>query len=446
MFQNLQLKLDRAIHQLKGYGKITEINVAETIKEIRRALVDADVNFKIAKDFTLKIKEKAIGQNVITSLNPSQLMIKIIHDELTKLMGGEQININILNDQISTILIVGLQGTGKTSFCAKLAYYLKNKKFKKILLVACDIYRPAAIEQLKVLGEQINVSVYSERNNNDVIDISKNAIEFAKKNNYDIIIIDTAGRLAIDNKMMDEVKKIRKIVNPSETLFIVDAMSGQDAINTTQIFYKILNFDGVVLTKLDGDMKGGVALTISYIVNKPIKFISIGEKINALDLFYPNRMADRILGMGDVVSLVEKLQEEFNEEQLKKIQKKIIKNQFGFDDFIAQIKQIKRMGNIKDLIGMLPGIGTKIKNLNVSDDSFKHIEAIIYSMTPIERRNPTLFSNYSRKLRISKGSGRKLEEVNKLLKQFDHMSKIMKIMKNSKGKEMLNNIIKNIKV
>lgn len=445
MFQNLQLKLDRAIHRLKGYGKITEINVSETIKEIRRALIDADVHFKIAKDFTLRIKEKAIGQNVLTSLNPSQLMIKIIHDELTKLMGSNQVDINIKTNNITTILIVGLQGSGKTTFCAKLANYLKNKKFKKVLLVACDMYRPAAIEQLQVLANQIEVCVYSEVKNTPV-SISKNAIEFAKNNNYDVIIFDTAGRTAIDNDMMNEIKEIHQVVNPSETLFIVDAMNGQDAINTTKIFYKILNFDGVVLTKLDGDTRGGVALTISYLINKPIKFISIGEKINALDVFYPNRMADRILGMGDIVSLVEKVQEQFNEEHLQKINKKIIKNQFGFDDFIAQIKQIKRMGDIKDLIGMIPGINLGIKNLNISDNAFVHIEAIIYSMTPIERRNPALLLNYSRKLRISKGSGRSLQEVNQLLKQFEQMSKIMKMIKKSKSKEMLYNIIKNIKL
>lgn len=445
MFNKLQDNLNNAIHQLKGYGKITEINIAQTIKEIRRALIDSDVSFKIAKDFTLKVKEKAIGQNVLNTINPRQLIIKILHDELVNLMGIKQVEINI-SDKISIILIAGLQGSGKTTFSGKLANYLKIKKLKNPLLVACDVYRPGAINQLKVLGEQIDVAVYTEFENKNPVVISKNAIQFAKKNNYNVIIVDTAGRLSIDEVMMNEIKTIHQEIQPSETLFVVDAMTGQDAVNTVKVFNDVLDFNGVVLTKLDGDTRGGVALTIKYVINKPIKFISIGEKMDSLDLFYPKRMADRILGMGDVISLVEKAQEHFNQKELKKIEKKILKNQFGFDDFLIQIKQIKRMGNIKDLIAMIPGIRKSIKDLNISDDSFKNIESIIYSMTPKERRNPKYLLNQSRKIRIAKGSGKTLQEVNQVLKKFEHISKIMKNIKNLSGKGILDEILKKVKI
>lgn len=443
MFQSLQDKLDKAIHNLKGRGKITEINVAETVKEIRRALVDADVSFKIAKDITSRIKDKAIGQQVLTTLNPGQLMIKIVHDELAELMGSEQVGINLTSTP-SIILIAGLQGSGKTTFSGKLANFIKTKKSKNPLLVACDVYRPAAIDQLKVLGEQINVPVYTEIENKNPVEIAKNAINFAKKNNHNVIIVDTAGRLAIDLQMMNEIKQVHTEINPSETLFVVDSMTGQDAVNTAKAFNDVLNFDGVVLTKLDGDTRGGAALTIKSVVNKPIKFVSTGEKMEALDIFYPKRMADRILGMGDVVSLVEKAQEQFDEEESRRLQKKIAKNQFGFDDFLTQIKQIKNMGSMKDLMGMIPGVGKAIKDVDIPDDAFKHIEAIIHSMTPQERRTPAIL-NPSRKNRIAKGSGRNVQEVNALLKQFDQMGKMMKMMQTSHGKQMMQQMMKGMK-
>ncbi len=435
MFNSLQDKLDKALHSLSGRGKITEINVAETIKEIRRALVDADVNYKIAKDLTKRVQDKAIGQNVLTSLTPGQLMTKIVHTELVELMGGTQEGIN-LSGKPTIILIAGLQGSGKTTFSGKLANYLKTKKAKKPLLVACDVYRPAAIDQLKVLGTQINVPVYSEEANKQPANISENAINYAKANGFDVVIVDTAGRLAVDEKMMKEIKLVHQTITPHETLFVVDSMTGQDAVNTAKAFNDVLNFNGVVLTKLDGDTRGGAALTIRSVVEKPIKFISTGEKMEALDLFYPERMADRILGMGDVISLVERAQEQFDEEEAKKLQKKIAKNEFGFDDFLKQIQQIKKMGNMKDLMDMLPGIGKAIKDIDIKDDAFKHIEAIIYSMTPEERRRPSII-NTQRKNRIAKGSGRKIEEINQLMKQFDQMGKMMKMMQGPQGKQLM---------
>ncbi len=435
MFNSLQDKLDKALHSLSGRGKITEINVAETIKEIRRALVDADVNYKIAKDLTKRVQDKAIGQNVLTSLTPGQLMTKIVHTELVELMGGTQEGIN-LSGRPTIILIAGLQGSGKTTFSGKLANYLKTKKAKKPLLVACDVYRPAAIDQLKVLGTQINVPVYSEEANKQPANISENAINYAKANGFDVVIVDTAGRLAVDEEMMKEIKLVHQTITPHETLFVVDSMTGQDAVNTAKAFNDVLNFNGVVLTKLDGDTRGGAALTIRSVVEKPIKFISTGEKMEALDLFYPERMADRILGMGDVISLVERAQEQFDEEEAKKLQKKIAKNEFGFDDFLKQIQQIKKMGNMKDLMGMLPGIGKAIKDIDIKDDAFKHIEAIIYSMTPEERRRPSII-NTQRKNRIAKGSGRKIEEINQLMKQFDQMGKMMKMMQGPQGKQLM---------
>lgn len=435
MFNSLQDKLDKALHSLSGRGKITEINVAETIKEIRRALVDADVNYKIAKDLTKRVQDKAIGQNVLTSLTPGQLMTKIVHTELVELMGGTQEGIN-LSGKPTIILIAGLQGSGKTTFSGKLANYLKTKKAKKPLLVACDVYRPAAIDQLKVLGTQINVPVYSEEANKQPANISENAINYAKANGFDVVIVDTAGRLAVDEEMMKEIKLVHQTITPHETLFVVDSMTGQDAVNTAKAFNDVLNFNGVVLTKLDGDTRGGAALTIRSVVEKPIKFISTGEKMEALDLFYPERMADRILGMGDVISLVERAQEQFDEEEAKKLQKKIAKNEFGFDDFLKQIQQIKKMGNMKDLMGMLPGVGKAIKDIDIKEDAFKHIEAIIYSMTPEERRRPSII-NTQRKNRIAKGSGRKIEEINQLMKQFDQMGKMMKMMQGPQGKQLM---------
>jgi len=435
MFNNLSEKLDKAFHVLKGHGKITEINVAETLKEVRRALLDADVNFKIAKDFTKRIQEKAIGQNVLTTLNPGQLMVKLVKDELTELMGGETVGLN-LKGSPTIILMSGLQGSGKTTFSGKLANYLKNKKAKQVLLVGCDVYRPAAINQLQVVGEQIGVEVYAEPDNKNPVDISLNALKHAKATGKNVIIIDTAGRLAVDEKMMTEISNIHKAVQPQETLFVVDAMTGQDAVNTAKAFNDILNFEGVILTKLDGDTRGGAALSIKSVVNKPIKFIGTGEKMEAIDVFHPDRMADRILGMGDVVSLVERAQEQYDEEEARRIQKKIAKNQFGFDDFLKQIQQIKKMGNMKDLIGMIPGAGKAMKDVDIDDDAFKGIEAIIHSMTIKERQKPTII-NASRKKRIAKGSGTTVQEVNQLMKQFTQMSKMMKMMQGGGGKRMM---------
>jgi len=435
MFDNLSEKLDKALHVLKGHGSITEVNVAETLKEVRRALLDADVNFKIAKEFTNTVKEKALGQNVLTTLQPGQLMVKLVKDELTELMGGDAEGIN-LSGNPSVILMSGLQGSGKTTFSGKLANYLKTKKSKKPLLVACDVYRPAAINQLHVVGDQIGVEVFSDEGNKNPVQIAQNAIAHAKQNGFNVVIIDTAGRLAVDEEMMTEISNVHKAINPQETLFVVDAMTGQDAVNTAKAFNERLNFDGVILTKLDGDTRGGAAISIKSVVNKPIKFIGTGEKMDAIDVFYPNRMADRILGMGDVVSLVERAQEQYDEEEARKIQKKIAKNQFGFDDFLSQIQQIKKMGSMKDLVGMIPGAGKALKDVDIDDDSFKHIEAIIHSMTPAERSNPSLI-NSSRKKRIGKGSGTSVQEVNQLMKQFNQMSKMMKMMQGGGGKKMM---------
>ncbi len=435
MFDSLSDKLENALHVLKGHGQITEVNVAETLKEVRRALVDADVNYKTAKNFTKTVKAKALGQNVLKTLKPGELMVKIVKDELTELMGGETAGID-LSGAPSIILMSGLQGSGKTTFSGKLAQYLKNKKTKNPLLVACDVYRPAAIDQLEVVGEQIGVEVYSNRESQDPVKISKDAIAHAKQNGNNVVIIDTAGRLAIDQQMMDEIANIHKAINPQETLFVVDSMTGQDAVNTAKAFNDILNFDGVVLTKLDGDTRGGAALSIKSVVNKPIKFIGTGEKMDALDVFHPDRMADRILGMGDVVSLVERAQEQYDEKEARKIQKKIAKNQFGFDDFLKQIQQVKKMGNMKDLVGMIPGAGKMLKDVDIDDDAFKGIEAIIHSMTPEERSKPHII-NSSRKKRISKGAGTTVQEVNQLLKQFQQMSKMMKMMQGGGRKKMM---------
>ena len=435
MFNNLSEKLDKALQVLKGHGRITEINVAETLKEVRRALLDADVNFKIAKEFTVRVKEKAIGQNVLTDLKPGQLMVKIVKDELSELMGGDASELNIASSP-SIILMSGLQGSGKTTFPGKLANYLKTKKNKKPLLVACDIYRPAAIEQLNVLGDQLGIEVYSDPENKDPVSISKAAIAHAKSNGFNLVIIDTAGRLAIDELMMNEISDIKKAINPQEILFVVDAMTGQDAVNTAKAFNEVLDFDGVILTKLDGDTRGGAALSIKQVVNKPIKFIGTGEKMEAIDVFYPSRMADRILGMGDVVSLVERAQEQFDEKEARLIQKKIAKNTFGLDDFLKQIHQIKKMGNMKDLVGMIPGAAKMMKDVDVDDDSFKYIEAMIYSMTPKERSNPSLI-NKSRKERIGKGSGTSIQQINQLLKQFTQMSKMMKMMQGGGANKMM---------
>ncbi len=435
MFSNLNEKLDKALHTLKGHGQITEINVAETLKEVRRALLDADVNFKIAKDFTKRVQAKAIGQNVLTTLNPGQLMVKIVKDELTELMGGETAGVN-LSGNPTVILMSGLQGSGKTTFSGKLANFLKTKKTKQVLLVGCDVYRPAAINQLKVVGEQIGVEVYAEEGNQNPVEIAQNAIAFAKQNGKNVVIVDTAGRVAIDEQMMTEIANIHKAIQPQETLFVVDSMTGQDAVNTAKAFNDILNFDGVVLTKLDGDTRGGAALTIKTVVNKPIKFIGTGEKMEAIDIFYPDRMADRILGMGDVISLVERAQDQYDEEEARKLQKKIAKNQFGFDDFLKQINQIKKMGSMKDLVGMIPGAGKALKDVDIDDDAFKGIEAIIHSMTPSERSNPSTI-NASRKKRIAKGSGTSVQEVNQLMKQFSQMSKMMKMMQGGGGKQMM---------
>ena len=435
MFESLSNKLESAFKVLKGHGKITEINVAETLKEVRRALLDADVNFGIAKEFTNTVKEKAIGSKVLTSLQPGQLLIKIVKDELTELMGSNAEGIN-LSSKPTVVLMSGLQGSGKTTFSAKLALFLKNKKKKKPILVACDVYRPAAIDQLNVLGEQIGVEVYSDLEQKNPVKIAKSAIAKAKQNNNDLVIIDTAGRLAIDEVMMKEISDLHSAVSPNETLFVVDSMTGQDAVNTAKIFHDRLNFDGVILTKLDGDTRGGAALSIKSVVNKPIKFIGTGEKMDALDVFYPERMADRILGMGGVISLVERAQEQFDIEQARKINKKIAKNRFGFDDFLNQIQQLKKMGNMKDLIGMIPGAGKMMGDVNIDDDAFKYIEAIIGSMTPKERSNPAIL-DYSRKNRIAKGAGRDVNEVNQLIKQFNQMSKMMKMMQGGKSKQMM---------
>lgn len=438
MFENLSDKLDRAFKVLKGSGKITEINVAETVKEVRKALLDADVNYKVAKSFTDKVKEKAIGQNVMIAVSPSQLMVKIVHEELTELMGGLQAEINLKNNP-TIILMSGLQGSGKTTLSGKLANYLKNKKQKQVLLVACDVYRPAAIDQLKVLGEQIGVEVYSEPENKNPVSIAQNAIAAAKQQNKNVVVIDTAGRLAIDEAMMDEIAAIKKAINPTEILFVVDAMTGQDAVNTAKSFNDRLDFDGVVLTKLDGDTRGGAAISIKSVVNKPIKFVGTGEKLDALDVFYPSRMADRILGMGDIVSLVERAQEQFDEKESAELQRKIQKNQFNFNDFLNQLQQIKKMGNMKDLVGMIPGVGKALKDVDIDNKSFDGIEAIIKSMTAKERIDPSII-NGSRKKRIADGSGTNIQEVNKLIKQFDDMRKMMKMMSGGNMKNLMRNM------
>ena len=435
MFENLSERLERSFKILKGEGKITEINVAETLKDVRRALLDADVNYKVAKQFTDTVKTKALGQDVLTAVKPGQLMVKIVHDELATLMGGETAEVN-LSQNPSIILMSGLQGSGKTTFSGKLAKMLKSKKGKRPLLVACDVYRPAAIEQLKVLGEQIDVPVYTEEDSKDPVSISANAVKYAKENHFDLVIVDTAGRLAIDEQMMNEIEAIKKKINPTETLFVVDSMTGQDAVNTAKEFNDRLDFNGVVLTKLDGDTRGGAALSIRSVVNKPIKFVGTGEKLDAIDQFHPARMADRILGMGDIVSLVERAQEQYDEEEAKRLQKKIAKNQFDFNDFLSQIAQIKKMGNLKDLASMIPGVGKAIKDIDIDDNAFKSIEAIIYSMTPAERSNPEIL-NGSRRTRIAKGSGTTIQEVNRLLKQFDQTRKMMKMVTSSKMGKMM---------
>jgi signal recognition particle subunit SRP54 len=425
MFDRFSKKLEGALQVLKGHGRITEINVAETMKEIRRALLDADVNFKTAKEFTDTVKEKALGQKVLTTLNPGQLLVKIVKDELADLMGGKATGLD-LNDKPAVVLMAGLQGSGKTTFSAKLAAHLKKSQSKKVLLVACDVYRPAARDQLEVLGSQIDVEVFNQPDSDDPVGIANAAISHAKKNGHQVVIVDTAGRLAVDEVLMDEISAIHKSVSPSETLFVVDAMTGQDAVNTAKVFHDRLNFDGVILTKLDGDARGGAALSIKSVVDKPIKFIGTGEKIDALDVFYPDRMAERILGMGDVVSLVERAQQAFDEEEAKKIQQKVKKNSFGFDDFLSQIRQVQKMGSMKDLVGMIPG-ANKISPDDIDEDAFKGIEAIIQSMTPKERSQPKLL-NHSRKKRIALGSGTKVEDVNRLIKQFEQMQKMMKMV------------------
>ena len=428
MFENLSERLERSFKILKGEGKITEVNVAETLKDVRKALLDADVNYKVAKTFTDTVKEKALGQDVLTSVRPSQLMVKIVHDELTALMGGDAVELE-LKGRPSVILMSGLQGSGKTTMSGKLALMLKNKKHRRPLLVACDVYRPAAIDQLSVLGEQIDVPVYKEEGNKNPIEIAQNAIKEAKAKNYDVVIVDTAGRLAVDEQMMQEIAAIKEAVTPDQILFVVDSMTGQDAVNTAKEFNDRLDFNGVVLTKLDGDTRGGAALSIRTVVSKPIMFVGTGEKLEALDVFHPSRMADRILGMGDIVSLVERAQEQFDEEEAKKLTKKLARNQFDFNDFLAQIAQIKKMGNIKDLMGMIPGVGKQIKDLDIDDNAFKSVEAIIYSMTPYERSHPDAI-NGSRRQRIAKGSGTNIQEVNRLLKQFEQTRKMMKNVAN----------------
>ena len=435
MFEGLTEKLERSFKILKGQGYITEVNVVDTMKEIRRALLDADVSYKIAKDVTNNIKEKALGQQILTTVKPGEMMVKIVHDELAELMGGEHEDINLKGNP-SIILIAGLQGSGKTTFSAKLAYYLKRKKSKQVLLVAGDVYRPAAIDQLKVLGEQVEVEVYSEEGNKNPVEIAQHAIEHAKSQNKSVVIIDTAGRLAVDEEMMDEIARIKDTVHPHETLFVVDAMTGQDAVNTAKAFNDRLDYDGVVLTKLDGDARGGAALTIRTVVEKPIKFVGIGEKMDALDVFYPKRMADRILGMGDIVSLVERAQEQFDEEEAKRLQKKLAQNEFNYNDFLKQIQQIKKMGNIRDLASMIPGMDKALKGEEIDDDAFKSIEAIIYSMTPAERENPKLL-NGTRRKRIAMGSGTTIVEVNRLVKQFEETAKMMRMMTTGGGKKIM---------
>ncbi|MCL2413375.1 MAG: signal recognition particle protein [Bacteroidales bacterium] len=440
MFENLSDKLDRAFKVLKGEGKITEINVAETLKEVRKALLDADVSFKIAKQFTEDVKEKALGQNVLTAVSPSQLMVKIVRDELAELMGSKAVELN-LKGSPSIILMAGLQGSGKTTHTAKLANFIKSKKGRTVLMVACDVYRPAAINQLKVLGEQIGVEVFSDETEKDPVKIAKKSIAYAKEKNIQTVIIDTAGRLAIDDAMMNEIEAIKKAVNPQETLFVVDSMTGQDAVNTAKAFYDKLNYEGVILTKLDGDTRGGAALTIRAVVHVPIKFVGVGEKMEALDVFHPERMADRILGMGDIVSLVEKAQEQFDEKEAQRLAKKIHQNTFNFNDFYQQIQQIKKMGNVKDLMGMIPGMSKAMKDVEIGDDAFKNIEAIIRSMTPKERENPDLLNGQRRK-RLADGSGTNIMEVNKLIKQVGDMQKMMKSMSGGKGMAMMNAMMK----
>ena len=435
MFENLSDRLERSFKILKGEGKITEINVAETLKDVRRALLDADVNYKVAKTFTDTVKQKALGMNVLTAVKPSQLMVKIVHDELTALMGGVASELQ-LNNRPAIILMSGLQGSGKTTFCGKLANMLKNKQHKSPLLVACDVYRPAAIEQLKVVGETVGVTVYSEPESKDVVSIAQNAVRLAKQQNHNVVIVDTAGRLAVDEEMMNEIAMLKEALQPDETLFVVDSMTGQDAVNTAKEFNDRLDFDGVVLTKLDGDTRGGAALSIRTVVTKPIKFVGTGEKMEAIDVFHPERMADRILGMGDIVSLVERAQEQFDEKQAKELEKKIRKNQFDFNDFMSQIQQIKKMGNIKDLAAMIPGVGKAIKDVDIDDNAFKGIEAMINSMTPHERSHPEVL-NQSRRLRIAKGSGTNIQEVNRLIKQFDQTRKMMKMVTGANTSKMM---------
>lgn len=436
MFENLSEKFDKAFKIIKGKGKISEINIAESLKEVRKALIDADVSYAIAKEFCATVKEKALGRDVLTSIEPGQLMVKIVHDELTALMGGETQGVN-LNGNPAVILMSGLQGSGKTTFSAKLSHYLKTKKNKSVLLVACDVYRPAAINQLKVLGEQIGVEVFAKEDTKDAVSIAQEAISYAKSKSIGVVIVDTAGRLAVDEEMMREISNIKKAINPTETLFVVDSMTGQDAVNTAKAFNEVIDFDGVILTKLDGDTRGGAALTIKHVVNKPIKFVGLGEKMGDLDMFHPDRMANRILGMGDIVSFVEKAQEQYDEEQARKINKRIKTNEFDFNDFLSQIAQIKKMGNLKDLVGMIPGMGKMMKDVEIDNDAFKGIEAMIGSMTPYERRNPSKIDT-SRRRRIAKGSGTSIEEVNRLMKQFDETKKMMKMMSSGKMNAMKN--------
>jgi len=443
MFENLSDRLEGAFKALKGNHKITELNIADSVKQIRRALVEADVSFKIAKEFTNKVKDKAIGEGVINAVQPGQMMVKIVRDEMAELMGGQAEGLNLTGSP-TVILMAGLQGSGKTTHSAKLANYLKRKKTKKPLLVACDVYRPAAINQLHVLGEQLGIEVYSEEGNNDPVNIAKNSLIHSKSNGFNSVIVDTAGRLAVDEAMMQEIGNIHKAITPSETLFVVDAMTGQDAVNTAKAFNDVLDFDGVILTKLDGDTRGGAALTIKSVVNKPIKFVGMGEKMDALDVFHPDRMADRILGMGDVVTLVEKAQEQFDEAEARKMSKKIATDSFGFDDFMQQIQQIKKMGNMKDIMGMIPGMGKALKNIDIDDDAFKHIEAMINSMTTDERQNPDMI-NGSRRKRIANGSGRTVQDVNGLLKQFTEMRKMMKSMQSGGGRRGMMNMMRGMR-